>query len=554
LQQSYERIGLKFLQQVKDEWTVKGIVEKSAVLGDEPFLIYARTGETYSYGETDNVANRICNSLIRMGLNKGDRVGIYLTNRPEYVLTLFTLAKGGLIEVPVNTNFKTAEITYMVNKAEISTLIVESTSEFNEIVSKVADGAPCLKNVIFLGEVPDSLQNRIKVYSLDEMMNSENASTPEVRVKDSDIFSIIFTSGTTGLPKGAISSNKSIVLAALSIGAVPINKASRNYTCLPLFHTNAQVYSAIGMRCLGASLVLSEKFSPKNFWKEIIEHQATFFNSIGGMMQILDSVYSEEDVPDHPAKAVFVGGTPAALWERFEQKFRVDVYEGYAMSEAPVLFMNNDPGQKQDKVGSFGKPIFADLGRHIKVVDDQGRDIRVGIGELLQKGGDFVTEGYWNAPEANQEAFDADGWFHSGDVVRVDEDGYFYFVDRNKFMIRVGGENVSAFEVEDVVNSHAAVAQSAAIPVSDPFKGEEIKVLVKLVDPGKGLDFKDIVLHCADRLAYFKVPRYLEVVDDFPKTATERIQKIQLKELERTRESHGWDRNKEYSDWRDRCR
>lgn len=163
-----------------------------------------------------------------------------------------------------------------------------------------------------------------------------------------------------------------------------------------------------------------------------------------------------------------------------------------------------------------------------------------------------MTEGYWSAPEANKEAFDSDGWFHTGDLIRVDEDGYHYYVDRKKFMIRIAGENVSAFEVEDVVNSHPLVAQSATIPVPDPMRDEEIKVLIKLNEGVKQVDMEDIIRHCAERLAYFKVPRYIEIIEEFPKTSTERIQKVQLKNMEKQREDHGWDRNKMFPDWKEK--
>ncbi|MDQ0340535.1 crotonobetaine/carnitine-CoA ligase [Caldalkalibacillus uzonensis] len=391
------------------------------------------------------------------------------------------------------------------------------------------------------------------IYLLTELMENSDESNPDIKVNESDPTCIFFTSGTTGLPKGAPLSNKTYILAAKSICAIPlVNKKSRNYTCLPLFHANAQLYSVTGMRCLGASLVLSDHFSPRNFFNKISKYKATYFNSIGGMMQILDVTFGEEDVPEHTAKFVAVGGTPKELWERFEKKFKVDIFEAYSMSEVPVLFGNFHPEKSKRKVGSFGKPIFADLGRETKIVDDHNQEVKAGVGELIQKGQDFMMKEYLNAPKATSEVFDADGWIHSGDIVRKDEEGYHYFVDRKKFIIRVAGENVSAFEVEDVVNSHPAIEQSAAIPVPDPIRGEEIKIFIKLKEGINDVNMEEIIEHCAQRLAYFKVPRYIEIVSKFPKTSTERIQKMTLKNEERARECHGWDRNKEIPDWRNK--
>ncbi|MDT3704617.1 MAG: AMP-binding protein [Thermincola sp.] len=533
---------------------MKDIVEKTALLEDTTYLIYAPTGESYTYRESNLAANRIAHSLNSIGLRKGDRVGIFMTNTPDYVFIFYASAKLGLIEVPFNTNFRAPEISYMVNNADISTIIVEANQKFIEILCNVAKQSPGLKNIIVVGEIGSVPQTSLNFYSLSELIKTGDDSNPEVSVDGEDDFSIIFTSGTTGLPKGAITKNKTAVLGAMSIGAMAVTQASRMYTCLPFFHTNAQIFTALGMRLLGASMVLDERFSPRKLWHEITKYQADCFSSLGGMIQILDSVFAEDEVPEHPARMVWVAGTPAALWERFEKKFKVEVYEGYGMTEAPVAFVNCHPDKTKRKTGSVGKPLFGDLGRQVKLVNDQNEASLEGLGEVVQKGRDFITRGYWNAPQANQEAFDQDGWFHTGDVLRVDKEGYYYFVDRNKFMIRVGGENVSAFEVEDVINSHPVIAQSAAIPVPDPFKGEEIKVLLKLAENAADqVDFRELVGHCARKLAYFKVPRYFEIIDEFPKTATERIQKTQLKEREKQQQDHGWDRNEEFSEWRSVC-
>lgn len=551
---SYEHISKKFLSESKDEWTIKGVVEKTAALGDETYLIWAPTGETYSYHQSNSLANRIANSLLGIDLCKGDRVGIYMTNKPEYIFTLFAVGKAGLVEVPINPNLRENEIAHIVNNTGITTIIADADSNSICTLIKVSEQAPSLKKIVLHGQTTglqaSSLEKTFRLYSLQRMLENPDCTNPCVEVNEQDDYCIFFTSGTTGLPKGAVVSNKTFILSALSTGVFPVHRSSRNYTCLPLFHANAQVYSTMAIRCLGATLILSDRFSPKKLWQEIADYAATYFNSIGGMMQILDTALKAEDVPVHQAEFVLVGGTPVELWERFEKKFKVDICEGYSMSEATVLFANTHPEKKLRKVGSFGKPAFWDLGRQVKVVDDEHQAVKIGTGELVQKGRDFLCNGYWAAPEANRETFDNAGWLHSGDLVRVDEDGYFFFVDRKKFMIRVAGENVSAFEVEDVVNSHPSIMQSAAIPVPDPLRDEEVKVFIKLKEGIEDADFRNIFEHCAKRLAYFKLPRFIEVITEFPRTATERVQKVQLKEEEKQRTDHGWDRNREIPDWR----
>lgn len=550
---SYEYVSKKFYPEIKDVWTMKGIVEGTAELADTVYLTDALTGRHYSYAESNAISNRIANALMSLGLSKGDRIGIYMANRPDYIFALFGVGKAGLVEVPINANLREQEITHMVNNAEITTIIVDSNEDFIQKLTKVSADSQVLKNVIIRGDLSDVPEMRAKILSLSEIMDAADDSNPKIDVGESDNYCIFFTSGTTGLPKGAPITNKTFVLASQSVCAIPeITPEIRHYTCLPLFHANAQLYSMTAMRCLGASLVLSDRFSPKKFWREITENKADYFNSIGGMMQILDAAFEPKDVPEHTAKFVAVGGTPAALWERFEKKFKVDVFEIYSLSEAPVLFGNIEPKKSKRKIGSFGKQIFHDLGRTVRIADDDNKELKVGTGELVQKGEDFIIKGYWDAPEADKEAFDSEGWFHTGDLIRVDEDGYHYYVDRKKFMFRVAGENVSAFEVEAAINSHPSVAQSAAIPVPDPIRDEEIKMLIKLNEGVEQVDMEDIIRHATKRLAYFKVPRYIEIIDEFPMTSTERIQKVQLKNKEKEKKDHGWDRNKEIPDWRER--
>ena len=548
---SYEYISQKLLPELKSEWTIKGVVEITAsLLGEKVFLIDPITGHQFSYKKSNELSNQIAHSLMGLGLTKGSRVGIYMTNRPEYVFVLFATGKAGFAEVPINPNLREPEIKHMIDTAGISTVIVEPNEEFLRILSSVSAQTRVLKNVIIQGEKTNLPDFRAEVIYASDMIRSADDSNPRVEIEPADNYCIFFTSGTTGLPKGAPISHKTFVLAAKSVLATPVTRESRNYTCLPLFHANAQLYSMMAMRCMGTSLVLSDRFSPKKFFLEISRHQATYFNSIGGMMQILDAAFESIPVPEHTAKYVFVGGTPLELWRRFEEKFHVTIFEGYSQSESPVLFLNAHPDSDKRKVGSFGIPVFTDLGRRTKIVGGDGQDAPEGqdiTGELLQIG--FNMKGYWREEEKTKDAF-TDGWLHSGDVVRRDEDGFHYFVDRLKFMIRKGGENISAFEIEDVINSYPGISESSVVPVPDPLREEEIKAFV-LPTEGTGIDLKGLIRHCVAKLAYFKVPRFIEIVDAFPKTATERIQKMELKEKEKKRSDHGWDRDKEIPDWKE---
>ncbi len=546
----YEEVKKKLYPGMELVESVKEALEITAVLGERVYLIDAVTGEEFSYEGSNRKVNRVADALINIGLEKGDRVGFFMGNSPRCLFTILGIFKAGMTAVPINYNFREKEITHLINTAKISTIVVDPHQGYLDILANVSSKNKVLKTILIYGPGDVEARPKARLLQMEDLLATAKDVNPDARVHGEDPCVIFFTSGTTGMPKGAPITNKMFLLAAQSVLAIPwTDHKTRNYTALPLFHANAQLYSMMAMRCMGTSLVLTDRFSPKKFFVEINRYQASYFNSIGGMMQILDAAFENTPVPEHTAKYVFVGGTPVELWHRFEEKFHVTIFEGYSQSESPVLFLNAHPDSSRRKVGSFGVPVFPDLGRKTKIVADDGQDAPEGedvTGELLQIG--FNMKGYWGEEEKTREAF-TDGWLHSGDVVRRDEDGFHYFVDRLKFMIRKGGENISAFEIEDVINSYPGISESSVVPVPDPLREEEIKAFI-MPSEGETIDPAGLIRHCTAKLAYFKVPRFIEIVDSFPKTATERIQKMELKDKEKKKSDHGWDRDKEMPDWK----
>lgn len=546
----YETVKQKLYPGVSSAETVKEVLELTSALGEKTYLIDAVTGEEISYIGSNERINRVAHALLETGLEQGDCVGFFMGNSPRCVFTILGIFKAGMTAVPINYNFREKEIHHLIHTAGISTIVVDPHPEYLDILARVSSENQRLKTIVIYGRGHVSARPDARLLQMEDLLEAAVDEDPGILVTGEDPCVIFFTSGTTGMPKGAPITHKMFLLAAQSVLAIPWTDINaRNYTALPLFHANAQLYSMMAMRCMGTSLVLSDRFSPKKFFQEINHYQATYFNSIGGMMQILDAAFQSNAVFDHTAQYVFVGGTPVELWRRFEEKFRVTIFEGYSQSESPVLFLNAHPDADKRKIGSFGVPVFPDLGRKTKIVADDGREAPTGkdvTGELMQIG--FNMKGYWGEEKKSREAF-SEGWLHSGDVVRRDEDGFHYFVDRLKFMIRKGGENISAFEIEDVLNSYPGVSESSVVPVPDPLREEEIKAFI-LPLAGKEIDLEGLIRHCREKLAYFKVPRFIEVVDAFPKTATERIQKMELKEREKGRADHGWDRDRHMPDWK----
>lgn len=544
---TYEYALKKFEKPIAESRTVKELLESASKLWpSDTYLVYAPTGETYTYGELNKEANKLAHTLSELGIKKGDRVALFLFNTPDYIKAIHACSKIGAIEVPVNFFYREQEAYYIMSNSGSKAVIVDP--KLAPIVDNIRGRLSELKHVIIAGDEP-IISNS---YTLTEIVKGASESNPKVEIKEEDLIALIYTSGTTGLPKGTMLTHKSYVLSAKAIGCfLPKDekpKEQANYTGLPLFHINAQIYSSLGMMCLGGRLILTNKFSPSKFWQEIKEYGATSFNLLGAMINILYSMPSSPLDKEHGARYLIIGGTPKPLWEKFEERFNVKIQEGYSQTEDPLPFLN--PPEDYRKIGSFGVPVFPDIGHEVMVVDDKGNPLPPGTpGELIRRSPAQMV-GYWKDPKRTAEAI-KDGWLYSGDIVIRDSEGYTFFVERKKFIIRRAGENIAAWEVEAVIKTNPKVQDVAVIPVPDPYRGEEVKAFIR-PKPGVSLTPEEIVEWTAKRLAYFKVPRFIEIVETLPYTPTGRVQKWKLKEDEEKREYHGWDRDKEMPDWRKR--
>lgn len=548
---SYESVQAKLVPEMREVESVGEVIETAADRwGDRRYMAYAPTGETFTYGETDDRANEIANALASVGVEAGDRVGLYMTNTPEFVFSIYGCAKLGAVETPINWQYREREVTHAIESAAIGTVVAESDDDVLDVLTAVAPDADSLQRIVLtgdhrLGELRDL--SGVEVYLLSDLVREAGTRTSDAGadVGWEDPGSILYTSGTTGLPKPTVLANRSFLLAAKSMLGVPFDPDDVNYNPYPLFHANNQCYSMLASAIHGSEYVLSDAFSGSEFFEEVTEHGVTSFNLIGGVPKMLDSMYAEEEIPDNDLEFA-VGPISGELWEHFEEKFDLNVVQIYSQTESPTLLMNY-PNLAEVKVGAIGKAMFPDLGHEAGVEDDDGNRLDPGeLGELVRTDPAAMIE-YWNQPEKTAETL-RDGKIYSGDIVRQDEDGFFYYVDRKKFMVRRGGENISSQEIENVIDELPGVSESAIIPVPNEFYGEEVKALV--IRNGEVIEH-DIVSHVARTLAPYKVPRYVEFVEEFPRTPTERIQRVELAEREKEREDHGWDRNEEFPDWED---
>ena len=493
--------------------------------------------EQITYDEVDRFSNRCANAFLALGIAKGDKVSIMLMNCPDFIYIWFGLAKIGAVEVPVNTNYKGEFLRHIVDQSDSKILIIDAM--YLDRLKLIQEGLKKLEKVIVLGKPEKQNSNEIGIPQISYADFFDSSEEPvDIEVLPGDPISIIYTSGTTGLSKGALGPHKFwIVCAEKMLEYRDGGKDDIFYTFLPLYHFNAQVLTTLTALVAEARMVLSDRFSASRFWDEIRYYGATQFNYLGAVIPILAKQPRKDNDLDNPARIALGAGCPADVMKDVEARFGIKCLEGFGMTEIgiPVHVRVDDRRE-----GSCGKPM--DI-YEVKIFDDGDNEVKAGeIGEIVFRPKEpfIMMLDYYNMPEKTLEAY-SNLWFHTGDLAKKDEDGYFYFVDRKKDALRRRGENISSFEVERAINTHPKVLESAAVAVKSELAEDEVKICVVL-QPGERLEYEELISYANDRMPYFAVPRYVEWMDKLPKTPTERIQKYLLKQAGVTENT--WDREK----------
>lgn len=461
--------------------------------------------------------------LLDRGIGRGERVALMARNGAEFVLLFFALARIGAIMVPVNPDFGAREAGYILAHARVAA--VAASDAALPVVREAISGMP----------------NRPWLMSMDVgdgaapgfagLIRNAGRRAPQAAARADDTCLILYTSGTTGFPKGVMHSQRNFVLAGEAfVERMWLQPEDRLLCILPLFHINALFYSLAGTLAAGASLALVPKFSASTFWQTVSDTGATQANIIAAIGNILARRPRSEFVAGHMLRVVYGAPITPELERTFLDEFHVPMLiEGYGMSEIPGAANNPYNGEKRPH--SFGLPArhpdpavsFSEM----RVVDDQGRDLPDGqTGELWVRT-PILMQGYYRDPEQTAAAMH-DGWFATGDLVRRDADGYFFFVARKMDIIRRRGENISGAEIDRVVGDHPAVVQCAAIPVPSDLGEDEIIVAI-IAKPDVKVSAREIADWCSERLAAIKRPRYVVFVESLPVTATQRVQKFQLR-------------------------
>ncbi|MGA1846515.1 fatty acid--CoA ligase [Deferribacter abyssi] len=480
--------------------------------------------QKYTYNQVNKLTNKCAHALLRLGLKKGERVAILLDNSPEFIFSFFGITKCGAIAVPINNFLKEEEITYILNDCNVKFLI--TSENYKDLFPYLKSNTTSLENILTYDfSSPDSV-------NLNELITNESDENLPCDFDSEDLAVLIYTSGTTGNPKGAMLSHKNLLSNCYSTTqAYKINVRDRFLLFLPMFHSYAFTTCVLLPTFVGCSIIILRsvmELRSKKFKNILLFKRPTFFL---GVPQVY-SALSKAKLPNwfikflYPVRIHVSGGAPLPeeILNTFKEKFRKPILEGYGLSEAsPVVSANRIEWQKPYSVGLPLPDV------EVKVVNDEEEELPIGeIGELIVKGPN-IMKGYWNLPEATAQAI-RNGWLFTGDMAKLDEDGFIYIVDRKKDLIIVKGINVYPREIEELLYQYPGIEAAAVIGIPDEASGE---VPIAYIMPADGVELKekDIKNYLKEHLANYKLPRKIIFAKELPMTATGKVLKRKLKEL-----------------------
>ncbi|SES70271.1 long-chain acyl-CoA synthetase [Oceanobacillus limi] len=483
-----------------------------------------------SYFELETSVQRFATQLENLGYKKGDHIALVVGNSPYFIIGLYGALRAGAVVIPINPLYTPSEMTYILQNGDVKGIITMDV--LLEKFEAISNHLPNVEHYISCESGVDldlsSHSLASKLLSFTHLVRTGEAEFKDEKpvLDEEDTAIILYTSGTTGKPKGAMLSHKNLYSNAKDVADyLTINGEDRVIAALPMFHVFCLTVSLNAPLMNGGTVLIVPKFSPQEVFRIAREHGATVFAGVPTMYNYLLQTAEGNQENFSGIRLCISGGAamPVALLTQFEETFNVKVSEGYGLSEAaPVTCFN--PLDRPRKPGSIGMSII-----HVenKVVDEFGEELPVGeVGELIVRGPN-VMKGYYKMPEESAVAL-KDGWLYTGDMARMDDEGYFYIVDRKKDMILVGGYNVYPREVEEVLYSHPAVAEAAVVGTPDPDTGEAVISFVVLKDASIQED--ELRDFCKGHLAKYKVPAKIEFLEELPKNTTGKILRRHLKD------------------------
>lgn len=489
---------------------------------NKTYIYYEK--KRFTYKEIDELTNKVAKVFLKFGITKGDRVCILLENSPEFIITYFGIAKAGGVAVPLNTYLKEEEIQYIISNAEAKILV--TSSKFTDVVKEQKRLSPCLKNIFTYDH------SSFESLNIMNLANSESSSHPGIKIHHEDLAVFIYTSGTTGHPKGAMLTHYNLLSnidACLKV--FHIDHTYKVLLVLPMFHSYTFTASVLLPTYAGCGIIVLSsimELKKKSFKRILLFQRPNFFL---GVPQIYTAL-ARANIPSwfakflYPIKIHISGGAPLPedIINEFYRKYKKPIIEGYGLSEAsPVVAVNPLNKQKPYSVG----PALP--GIEVKIVNDDEEELPIGeVGELIIRGPN-VMKGYWKMEDATAMTI-RNGWLFTGDLAKIDHEGYIYIVDRKKDLILVKGINVYPREIEERLYLYEGIDAAAVIGLPDKQSGEVPVAFIKVKDGAK-IDLNDLKEYLKKHLANFKIPKHIYIKDDLPMTATGKVLKRKLKEM-----------------------
>lgn len=494
--------------------------------GDAELAMYGERRITYR--EASHEVNRIARAMIDSGLQVGDRITILSKNNIEYILLYFAASKAGVVPVPLNYRLAPVEWTYIVNDCGAKLFV--ASNDFVAAVDTIRDELQSVERFVCIDSAPSNWDN------YRSWVTAESAAIPDRFITpDRDLFQL-YTSGTTGNPKGAVLTHHAVVMHLMQIGlAHDIRPGERMLIVAPLFHVAATNAAAFPCIHSGGSLYIQTDFNPIEAVRALSEEHIGVAIFVPAMIQACLTAVPDVDQRRYDdLRLIHYGASPIAehTLRRAIEVFQCDFTQGYGMTEMTAAITNLSAAahrralaEKPELLLSAGQPT---AGTEIRIVDADDNVLPNGtIGEVIARGPQMM-KGYWNQPEATAQTLRG-GWMHTGDAGTLDDDGYLYIQDRVKDMIVSGGENVYPRMVEEVLFQHPAIADVAVIGVPDERWGETVKAIVVLRE-GKQANADELIEFCRDKLGGFERPRSVEFVDALPRTPSGKVLKRTLRE------------------------
>jgi len=482
---------------------------------DKPAFIFKDA--PISFYHLRDSAFRLANSLLKLGIKKGDKVAIYLPNWPEYIYSYLAIWSIGATAVPLDFMLTEEELLFCISHSEAKLLIAKSKSGIS--FERLKKDIPVLKDIVLCQEKAEGF------LSFQELVDNSQDSLPDIQIQDKDYAIIFYTSGTTGKPKG-------VLVNYLQLGAppknmeyfVPLSEKDFTLCALPWSHLGGLIYLQTGL-AFGFTVVLMERFIPLEFLKNVQKYKVNWFWLVPSMYYAFLQLKKFESIDLSSLRWVVIFGAPSSpdALRRFHNYCpQADLVNGWGMTETNAPTVVLPLGSK--KIESVGRPA---PGTEIKIFDDRDQELAQGqVGEVVIRGW-VVTDGYYKDPEATSLAM-RNGWFHTGDLGKLDIENHLYIVGRKKEMIKVSGEIVFEPEVEAAIHKNPHVAEVAVVGVPDKLRGEVPKAFV-VAKEGSDISEEDLRYFCRQHLAHFKIPHYFEFRQALPKNRTGKVEKETLR-------------------------